>query len=199
MRANPNPNPNPNPHPHPNPNSNPNRNPNQVSRYPALFPHFVADARNLREARAVDAEAEAAADADAGADAGADVASLPVAAADWAEHLWHGCGMGASQANAQAKTLLPKPLARARAAPSCRNELGQKLKQSGLLEHHPAHDHYVREVWELLARWVPGLDAYWLQKVEPTLGLGLANPSPNPNQRTSSPRSTWDVRSMFRG
>ena len=89
--------------------------------------------------------------------------------------------MSASQANAQAKTLLPKPLARARAAPSCRNELGQKLKQSGLLEHHPAHDHYVREVWELLARWVPGLDAYWLQKVEPKLGFGLADPSPNPN------------------
>ena len=136
-----------------------------LSRYPALFPHFVADARDTGKGKAADADADA--DADAGADVGANVASQPAAAVDWAEHLWQGCGLGASQANTQSKTLLPKPLARARPEPSRRNDLGQKLKQSGLLDHHPAHDHYVREVWELLARWVPGFDAYWRQKNSP--------------------------------
>ena len=153
----------------------------EVSRYPALFPHFAADARDAGKGKGkaadanadadadadADAGAGAGADADAGAGAGADAASQPAAAADWAEHLWHSCGLGASQANTQSKTLLPKPLARARVEPSRRNDLGQRLKQSGLLDHHPAHDHYVPEVWALLARWVPGFDAYWLQKSSP--------------------------------
>ena len=133
----------------------------EVSRYPALFPHFAADTRDAGKGKGK------AADADADAGAGADVASQPAAAAGWAEHLLQSCGLSASKANTQSKTLLPKPLARAGRAIERRNDLGQRLKQSGLLDHHPAHDHYVPEVWALLERWVPGLDAYWLQKSSP--------------------------------
>ena len=68
-------------------------------------------------------------------------------------------------AGAAFAALLPKPRGARRVL--SRNHLGRKRKSSSLTDHHPAHDYYLPEVWELLVGWVPGLDAYWLNKSLP--------------------------------